>query len=129
MPESHKPEEGRSPTEGRDGTVKFGKRIAAGMAFMVPTAAEGALKLYGDADYKSWLGTFSSTMGSPRNMSPSANDRLSSFKNETGHYAAFYRDAGGRGRCFTGKPNTNVPWFAFWDDNHVSSFQLGRSCS
>lgn len=41
---------------------------------------------------------------------------------------AFYHNANGGGSCFDGAPNTNAPWFAFWDDNKVSSFQLGRSC-
>ena len=95
---------------------------------VTPTAADAALHLYADKNYQTWLGSFSNKMSSPRNMSPNANDRLSSFKNETGYHVAFYHDSNGKGRCFTGNPNSNAAWFAPWDDNKVSSFQLGRSC-
>jgi len=101
---------------------------ALGVLLIAPMAADAALQLYADKDYKTWLGSFSNKMSSPRNMSPNANDRLSSFKNETGYYVAFYHDSNGKGRCFTGNPHSKAPWFAPWDDNKVSSFHLGRSC-
>ncbi len=101
---------------------------ALSVLLIAPVAAEAALHLYADSDYKTWLGSFSNKMSKPRNMSSGANDRLSSFKNETGYYVAFYHDANGGGRCFTGDPKSKAAWFGFWDDNKVSSFQLGRSC-
>ncbi len=110
--------------------MKF-RRLAMGVAaavLLAPASAQAALYLYADNDYKTQIGVFSKRMSAPRNMSAKANDRLSSFKNDTGYYVAFYHNANGGGRCFTGKPHSSAAWFAFWDDNKVSSFQLGRSC-
>lgn len=59
---------------------------------------QAALDLYAESDYRDHLDSFSNPMRSYRNMSRNANDTLSSY------------------------------WFAFGDDNKVSSFQLGRGC-
>lgn len=95
---------------------------------MVAIPADASLKLYAESDYRALIGTFSNSMSSPRNMSSNANDTLSSFNNDTGYTVAFWHDANAKGRCFSGAPRTKAAWFAIWDDNKVSSFQLGRGC-
>lgn len=61
-------------------------------------------------------------------MSSNANDTLSSYKNQTSYTVAFWHDANGKGSCFDAAPYTNAAWFAFWDDNAISSFQVGGGC-
>lgn len=102
--------------------------VAAAALAAVAVPAQAALTLYAESDYRGWIGTFSSAMSRPHNMSRNANDTLSSYKNQTSYTAAFWHDADGRGRCFSARPWTNAAWFVFWDDNKVSSFQLGRGC-
>lgn len=108
-----------------EGMKKFVRRCTVA-ALALP--AQAALYLYADSGYRAQIGKFTSAMRSPHNISPGNNDSLSSFKNQTAFSVAFWHDANGKGSCFTGKPYSNAAWFVFWDDNKVSSFQLGRAC-
>lgn len=103
------------------GTLALGALAAA-------PASAGNLYLYAEKNYLAKIGTFWSAMNTPHNMSTNANNTLSSFDNQTAFSVAFWHDANGKGGCFTGKPNSKVSAFAWWDDNAVSSFQIGRAC-
>lgn len=102
--------------------------LAAALALSAASPAQAALELYADANYKGWLGAFTSAMSSPHNMSTNANDALTSFRNITPYSAAFYHDKNGGGRCFTARPGDQNAGLGFWDNDKISSFQLGRSC-
>lgn len=101
---------------------------ALGCALAAGPAQAASLYLYAEPNYKALIGTFTSAMASPHNMSTNADDTLSSFNNTTAYSVAFWHEKNGTGYCFTGAPRSKVGSFAFWDDNHVSSFQLGRAC-
>ncbi|MDR2975566.1 MAG: hypothetical protein LBV00_12820 [Propionibacteriaceae bacterium] len=101
---------------------------AAMMFAAVTPAAHASLKLYAEPDFKASIGEFWSAMESPWNMSANADDTLSSFKNDTPYSVAFAHEKNLQGHCFSGTPGQHARSFYFWDDNHASSFQLGRSC-
>lgn len=106
--------------------------LCAAIALVSAAPAQGALLLYAESNFRVQIGSFSNAMGTYRNVSGENNDVLSSFKNQTGFSVAFWHHANGshtpNNPCFTGKPNSQAAWFAFDDDNQMTSFQLGRSC-
>lgn len=84
--------------------------------------------IYADANYRGWLGSFSQAMTTHHNMSTNANDALTSFRNYTPYSAAFWHDSNRAGRCFSAAPGDVNSGLGFWDNDKVSSFQLGRAC-
>lgn len=67
-------------------------------------------------------------MTTHHNMSTNANDALTSFRNYTPYSAAFWHDSNRAGRCFSAAPGDVNSGLGFWDNDKVSSFQLGRAC-
>lgn len=110
------------------------KRVLAGAVVAGVVTLTGALpasaglELYADPDYRALLGTFHHAMGSHHNMSKNANEALTSFRNRTPFSVAFWHDPDKLGRCFTAAPNDENRALGFWDNDKVSSFQLGRAC-
>ncbi len=103
--------------------------LATGTVLLAATApAQAALDLYADANYRGWLGSFSQAMTTHHNMSTNANDALTSFRNYTPYSAAFWHDSNRAGRCFSAAPGDVNSGLGFWDNDKVSSFQLGRAC-
>lgn len=102
--------------------------LTAGAALATATTANAALLLYAESDYRAQIGAFTSPMSTHRNMSANANDTLTSFKNYTPYSAAFWHDGNKGGRCWNAAPNDVNRALGWWDDNKVSSFQLGRGC-
>jgi len=102
--------------------------LAASLTIGAGVAQAGSLTLYAEKNYRAWIGEFWSAMSSPWNMSDNANDTLSSYTNDTPYSVAFAYDRDLRGHCFTGKPGQHDPAFWWYDDNEVSSFQIGRAC-
>lgn len=100
--------------------------VVAAAVVTGPVAASADLKLYKDANYKTFLGSRNTTGW--WNMSGVANDELSSMKNETPWIVAFHHDANESGKCWTSGPRTYDPSFSWRDNDEVSSCSLGRGC-
>lgn len=102
--------------------------VAAATLMATAAPAQAALLLYANPGYNGLIGSFSSRMSGIHNISWNNNDSLTSFKNQTSMYAAFWHDTNGGGRCFTAAPGDQNAELGWWDNDAISSFQLGRSC-
>lgn len=103
--------------------------VAAGVFGVVASLpAHAAPEMYAESDYRAQIGWFTSPMTTHRNVSLKNNDTLTSFRNNTPYSAAFWHDANRGGRCFTAAPGDYNAKLGFWDNEKISSFQLGRGC-
>jgi hypothetical protein len=88
-------------------------------------ANAGTLKIYADTNFKGLIGTYADKAGSYV-LSAANRGVMSSFKNDTSRWVAFYKGANFNGGCFPSEPNHHAASFYLWDDNSMSSFRIGN---
>jgi hypothetical protein len=104
--------------------------VIGGISSLVVGAAvaQAALTLYAETSYRVPIGMYSVAQTSPTNLSSGVDNTLSSHDNATGWTVALAHDKNLAGHCFQAAPWTKDPDFWFFDDNAVSSLQVGRAC-
>lgn len=111
--------------------------VAAGFGFAQPAQAalQAAPKkcggnlvcLYAHADYGGFLGSRRAGLGL-MNISPKANDKMSSWINRTTRNASWFEHTNGKGKCYTMRQNS-INNFVGWPPNDTaSSWRTNRGC-
>lgn len=62
------------------------------------------------------------------NFSSRANDKTSSWINNTGGEAAWYQHANGSGKCHTMTRFSNNNYVGWWDNDTLTSWRTNHGC-
>lgn len=87
----------------------------------------GYVGVFKNADYGGLLG-YRSGGGGLRNMSPVANDEMSSWTNKTSYAGAWYVHADGQGACYTMNSWTDNRYVGYWFNDQASSWRTNGAC-
>ena len=114
--------------------LAIGCTLAASSILAVPTAQAADWECGGNlvcifdhANYGGFLGSRGSGIGL-MNVSRNANDKTSSWINNTWSNAAWYHDANGQGKCHTMTQQSRNNYVGFWNNDRLSSWRTNRGC-
>ena len=83
--------------------------------------------LFDRADYTSLMGYRSGGYGLA-NISPTNNDRMSSWANKSSSHGAWYMHANGQGSCQNMNAGARVAYVGFWFNDEASSWRTNGPC-
>ena len=108
--------------------------IAALSGIAVPAASAsagecggGLVCIFNEANFGGFLGSRGPGIGI-MNVSRNANDKMSSWINNTGGHAAWYQHANGGGKCHTMTPFSNNNYVGWWSNDTLTSWRTNRGC-
>lgn len=92
-----------------------------------PLCLKNRVCIFDGTDYAGLLGSRRPGLGL-MNVSSTANDKMDSWKNQTGRNAAWYHDVDGDDRCVNMKRRSRDPNINFYDSDELSSWRTNRGC-